>query len=96
MGEDVEATDGRLFLGWRNIKWFIREVRKIYSNVDSYFSKKRLESGAAFTIAMWGLIVYFIINVHKMSLTDLMIWLTPLLLIAGYKDKLIQDDKKIK
>jgi hypothetical protein len=96
MGEDLEPTDGRWFLGIKNQKWFIREVRKIYSNEKSYFSKKRLESGAAFTIAMHGLIFYFIAHVGTMSVTDLIIWSTPLFLICGYQVNKIQEEKKLK
>ena len=41
------------FFGWTNIKWFITEIGKIYSGQESYFSKKRIESGVAFIIAQW-------------------------------------------
>jgi hypothetical protein len=44
------------FFGWTNIKWFISEIGKMYSSKDSYFSKKRIESGIAFAISQWGMI----------------------------------------
>lgn len=93
MGEDKEPTDGRWFFGFLNFKWFVREVRKIYSNEPSYFSKKRLESGAAFTVFLWGMIVYFAVNVRVMEVSDLLMWATPLLIICGYQVNQIQKEK---
>jgi hypothetical protein len=49
----------RGFFGWENIKWFIREIGKLYSPTPSYFSKKRFESSIAFIIAQWVLFQYY-------------------------------------
>lgn len=94
MGEDLEATDGRRFFGWRNTKWFIREVRKIYSNEKSYFSKKRMESGAAFTVAQWGAITWFIVNLRVMTIDTFLLWFGAQMIIVGYNVNKIQVEKE--
>jgi hypothetical protein len=49
----------KLFFGWENIKWLIREVTNMYSSKESFFSKKRIESGIAFIVAQWGMISFY-------------------------------------
>lgn len=96
MGEDLEPTDGRLFFGWKNCKWFVREVRKIYSNEKSYFSKKRLESGAAFTVGQYGMIAWFIANLQTMTNSECLLWAGAEFAITGYYIGKIQEDKTMK
>ena len=62
-------TTKKWFFGWSNIKWLITEIMNIYSNKDSYFSKKRIESGIGFIIAEWGMIYYL---TKKMATMDMM------------------------
>jgi hypothetical protein len=58
------------FLGWTNIKWFFREIMKMYSGEPSYFSKKRIESGIAFIIAQWGMIFFLLKKIGEMDTVE--------------------------
>lgn len=78
----------------KNIKWFTTELMKIYSTEDSYFSKKRIESGIAFIIGQFGMIYYLV--THTMDSQDLGIWAGIEFLIAGYTVRQIQKEKKVK
>jgi hypothetical protein len=85
-------TDG--FFGWNNFKWICREVLKIYSSKeDSFFSKKRIESGIAFIILQWGMIHWLVFNVNMTS-SDLLIWSGIECVICGYTISKIEDAKK--
>ena len=82
------------FFGWNNIKWFISEIGKIYSSKDSYFSKKRIESGIAFAIAQWGMI-YFFLEKHKdLSMGEILLWASTEFAVSGYIINKIQSEKK--
>ncbi|NIP31187.1 MAG: hypothetical protein GTN59_11715 [Candidatus Dadabacteria bacterium] len=84
----------RMFFGWSNVRWLIKEFMKIYSTEDSYFSKKRIESGIAFVIAQWGMIYFLVKNIDNMSTSDLTLWSGVEFLIAGYTVHQIQREKK--
>jgi hypothetical protein len=84
----------KLFFGWGNIKWFIREINKIYSSQPSFYSKKRIESGIAFIIAQWGMI-FFLLEKHKtFTISDFSIWVGIEFFVAGYMVYQIQSEKK--
>ena len=73
------------FFGWTNFKWLVREVNNIYSESNqSFYSKKRIESGVAFLIAQWGLIHWLILNVGKISVSEITLWAAVDLAISGY------------
>ena len=83
-----------LFFGWENIKWLIREITNMYSSKDSFFSKKRIESGVAFAVAQWGMI-FFILEKHSsLTMTDLIMWAGVEFAISGYIIHQIQKEKK--
>lgn len=82
------------FFGWTNIKWLIKELMKIYSNEDSYFSKKRIESGVAFAVGQWGMIFFLLQKYDVMSGTDFGIWAGIEFAIAGYVLNQIQKEKR--
>lgn len=82
------------FLGWTNIKWFIIEIRKIYSGESSYFSKKRIESGLAFIIAQWGMIYFLLEKLSIMTTSDMAIWAGIEFAVSGYIINQIQKEKK--
>lgn len=82
------------FFGWNNIKWVITEARNIYSNKDSFFSKKRIESGVAFIIMQWGMIKYFNMKYDGMDIYDLILWAGVEAAICGYTLNKIQKEKK--
>jgi len=77
------------------LKWLISELIAIYSNRDSYFSKKRLESGVAFIVAEVGLVKYGFQHFSTMSIQDISIWSAINLGIAGYTLNKIQQEKKM-
>lgn len=81
------------FFGWNNIKWFIMESRDIYSNKDSYFSKKRIESGIAFVLMQWGMVTYFVYKYQGMDIYDLIMWAGVQGVICGYTINKIQKEK---
>lgn len=82
------------FFGWENIKWFFREVSNMYSSKDSYFSKKRIESGIAFLVAQWGMIFFLAEKHSTLSMTDLVMWAGVEFAISGYMIHQIQKEKK--
>lgn len=82
------------FFGWNNMKWFMREILKIYSDEPSFFSKKRIESGVAFITAQWGMIWWLILNVHKIELGSIVGWASVEFAICGYVINKIQQEKK--
>lgn len=83
----------KAFFGWANVKWLLQEFMAMYSNKDSYFSKKRFESSIAFVSAT-GLILwhaYF----SRVTITNSEILADAALLfaIAGYTVNQIQKEK---
>lgn len=84
----------KYFLGWSNIKWFIKELIKMYSDDKSYFSKKRVESGVAFVIAEWGMIYFLVLKIDSLISSDIAIWATIQFAVAGYIINQIQKEKK--
>jgi hypothetical protein len=76
------------------IKWFISEITKMYSATDSFFSKKRVESGIAFLIAQFGMVFFLIKKIDTMDVYELSIWAGMEFLIAGYTVNQIQKEKK--
>lgn len=85
----------RLLFGWKNISFTVKELVKMYSNKESFFSKKRIESGMAFLIFEWGTIHWLVLNVEKIGITDLLIWASTNVLVAGYTMKEIQKEKQL-
>lgn len=82
------------FLGWTNIKWFIKELIKVGSSEPSYFSKKRIESGIAFFIYQWGSIYYLVKKIDTVVSGDFLIWAGIELAICGYMIGQIEKAKK--
>ena len=76
------------------IKWFFQEIMKMYSTEDSYFSKKRVESGIAFLIAQFGMVFFLVKKLDTMDVYELSIWAGMEFLIAGYTVTQIQKEKK--
>ena len=79
-----------------SVKWFIKDICKIYSTEDSYFSKKRVESGIAFVIGQFGMIYFLIQSVDTMTMQDMLMWSGTEFLMAGYTVSQIQKEKKRK
>jgi hypothetical protein len=85
----------KYFLGWTNLKWTIKEIVKLYSNEKSYFSKKRVESGIAVIVGQWGMIYFLLININKLTSSDIALWASIEFAIAGYIVNQIQKEKKL-
>jgi len=79
---------------FKSIKWFFKELIKIYSTEPSYFSKKRVESGIGFVIAEWGMIYFILQKIDNMTTTDFAIWASIQFVVAGYMVNQIQKEKK--
>lgn len=83
------------FFGWTNIKWLLTEVLKIYSSQNSFFSKKRVESGIAFIIAQWGMI-FFLLEKHKtLTMGEFLLWAAAEFAVSGYIINKIQKEKGV-
>ena len=90
----VSSMKKKYFFGWSNIKWVIAELVKQYSNENSFFSKKRVESGVAFLLGQWGLVYFLIVNIGKLTSSDIVLWSAVEFAIAGYIVNQIQKEKK--
>lgn len=84
----------KYFFGWDNLKWFISEIVKIYSSQESFFSKKRIESGVAFIIAQWGMIYFLVTHLSTLSMGEFLLWAAAEFAVAGYIINQIQKEKK--
>lgn len=82
------------FFGWSNIKFLVKELIKLYSNEPSYFSKKRVESGIAFLVGQFGMVYFLVINIDKLTTSDIALWAGIEFAIAGYIVNQIQKEKK--
>ncbi len=85
----------KYFLGWTNLKWIIKEIIKLYSDEKSFFSKKRVESGIAVIVGQWGMIYFLLININKLTASDIALWASVEFAIAGYIVSQIQKEKKL-
>ena len=84
----------KLFFGWKNTKWFIREIGKIYSPKNSIFSKKRIESGVAFIVAQWGMIFFLLEKHSTLTMGEFLLWAAAEFAVSGYIINKIQKEKK--
>lgn len=82
------------FFGWANIKWLITEIGKTYSSKDSFFSKKRVESGVAFVIAQWGMIFFLLEHYKTLTMGEFLLWAAAEFTVSGYIINKIQAEKK--
>ena len=84
----------KLFFGWENIKWLIREIKNLYTDKDSFFSKKRIESSISFIVGQWGMIYFLTKNIETLTASDIVLWSGVEFAIAGYIVSAIQREKK--
>lgn len=87
-----------LFIGlviWKRvgIVWYIKQLIAIYSDLTSFFSKKRIESGMAFATAIFILLSYDYIHRHDLLHEQLLEQLIILFGISGYVIDKIQKEK---
>ena len=79
---------------WSKIKFYVKELIKMYSGEESFFSKKRVESGVAFFIGQFGMVYFLIINISTLTATDMSLWAGIEFAVAGYMISQIQKEKK--
>lgn len=89
-----ETSKKKYFFGWTNLKWFLKELRDIYSNKNSYFSKKRVESGIAFLIAQWGMIFFLLQKYQTLTMGEFILWAAAEFAVSGYIINKIQKEKE--
>lgn len=91
---ETQIKKSKWFFGWSNIKLGIKELIKIYSSKDSYFSKKRIESGVAFLIAQWGMIFFLLEKHSTLTMGEFLLWAAAEFAVSGYIINKIQSEKK--
>lgn len=84
----------KYFFGWSNLKWGVKELISMYSTKNSFFSKKRIESGVAFIIAQWGMVFFLLKKYPSLSMTDFIMWVAVEMAVSGYMIHQIQKEKK--
>lgn len=79
---------------WNNFKFLVREVIKMISNKDSYFSKKRAIEILSMTIFfhVWSALAVKMLGVDT-DINTWLIWAAPLLAIGGYYLNATQKEK---
>lgn len=88
-----KATSKWLF-GTTNLRFYIKELFKMYAAKEkSFFSKKRIESGIAFIVFLWGMIHWLVINITTIGYVGIVAWGTVMASICGYVIKQIQNEK---
>lgn len=68
----------------KKLKWLIKELVKVYSNEESYFSKRRLESGTSFFVGQLGMLFFLFNKYQGLSMGELILWASLEFTIAGY------------
>jgi len=89
-----KSKKSKMFFGWENIKWGIKELLNVYSSKKSYFSKKRIESGLAFIIAQWGMIFFLLEKHSTLSMGEFLLWAGAEFAVSGYIINKIQREKE--
>jgi hypothetical protein len=94
MEKEKKSTEKKFFFGWNNMKWMLKELLNVYSSKNSYFSKKRIESGLAFIIAQWGMIFFLLEKHTTLSMGEFLLWAAAEFAVSGYIINKIQQEKK--
>jgi hypothetical protein len=84
----------KMFFGWANLKWLVKEFIAMYSTKDSYFSKKRFESSIAFLGAMGLVLAHAYYSRVTITNSEILADAALLFAIAGYTVNQIQKEKK--
>ena len=93
-GKAAKSAEKKYFFGWTNIIWVVKEIMDIYSSKNSYFSKKRIESGLAFLIAQWGMIFFLLEKHSTLTMGEFLVWAAAEFAVSGYIINKIQKEKK--
>ena len=80
------------------IKWHLKELSKCLSNQDSYYSMKRIMTVVSFSVGVWGMIHWLIVQLLKdtcvITASDMAIWSGVLFGLGGFTVTQIQKEKK--
>jgi hypothetical protein len=80
---------------YRNaLKFYVKEFIGIYSVNETFFSKKRIESGIAFLFALGVTMYYVYKKIDTLDIFSFGYIMTTWLFIAGYVVNQIQKEKK--
>ncbi len=77
------------FRGWKI------ELRALWSNEKSFFSKKRIESNICFLSVIITYLIWFFVNVKTMTATEFSIASALVMAYGGYTTNQIQKEKKL-
>ena len=94
MEKDLQKKS-KWFFGWTNIKWLIKELVSVYSSKNSFFSKKRIESGVAFFIAQFGMVFFLLQKYQGLSMGEFLLWAAAEFAVSGYIINKIQKEKEL-
>lgn len=72
------------FLGWNNIKWFIREIRATFSNEPSYFSSKRIERYFLFLSGLSWINYYIFVHIQTLTYSEIIALVGVIFGYAGF------------
>jgi hypothetical protein len=84
------------FFGWTNIKWLIKELGCTWSSKDSFFSKKRIESGISFFIGQFGMVFFLLVKYQTLTMGEFLLWAAAEFAVAGYIINKIEKNKEDK
>lgn len=90
----IMKSNKKYFLGWNNLKSFVKEVINTLSDKPSRFSKKRVQSWMLFINAWLASIVWFVYHFKTMDIGTLIAYMSTLLAYAGYQVYQTQKEKK--
>jgi len=94
--KEIETNKKKYFLGWINIKWFIKELIATMSDEPSYLSKKRVQEWMLFLTAWLASGIWFICHFIGMEIGTLLAYTATLFAYAGYQKYSIQKEKRDK
>lgn len=85
----------KLFFGWTNIKWFIKELIATFSHQPSYFSHKRIQACLLFINAnvMLDVITFSLLQEKKIDYLGAVAIYGAQMVYAGYQVTQIMKDK---
>ena len=78
------------------IKWVYQELKKTFSNEESYFSSKRIERMLLFVSAMLAANYWFYTHVESLTYEMCIAFVIVLLGFAGYTMSQTQKEKQVK
>jgi len=84
----------KMFIGWTNLKWLIKELGATMSDEPSYFSKKRIQAWLLFDAGLGSMLIWFCYHMSKMTYSEIIAFSSILFVAAGYQVGTIQREKR--